>query len=259
MVGPRTLKAPHMPVTIILDIETIPDTAAVERAGVDLDAGFPAWPLHQLACVSLLSVGRDADRYPTFGIKTFSREELDERGIVASVERAIENAFEVVTFNGAGFDFPVLLARAALAGVAVPTIAKLAAQPRYRPGMHVDLLDEVSGFGAAPRVRLGDICAAFGIPVKLEAHGSDVATLIGEGNWGTVTRYCETDVTATWLALQQWRSVQRGDPHLVVEAAAHLAGWVDANQPRLGHLLPYARRREPHGGGAALGDPQIIF
>ena len=41
--------------TITLDIETMPDLTACASAGVNRADGFPAWPLHQVLCVSLLT------------------------------------------------------------------------------------------------------------------------------------------------------------------------------------------------------------
>ncbi len=244
--------------TIVLGIESIPDAAAASRAGVDLKEGFPAWPLHQIACVSLLTVTRQRSDQQTFDVETFSRAGLSERGIVASVERRIEDAFEVITFNGRSFDLPVLLTRAALTGERCPTIAKLMAQSRFRSGTPLDLLEEATAFGAAPRVKLSYLCAAFPIPVKIDVHGGEVGQLADDGNWDAISRYCETDVVATWLALQLWRSAQRADPEAVVPATRNLAEWIRGDQPRLAHLLPYASNCDPHGDGDMLGDPDLF-
>lgn len=240
--------------TVVLDIETLPDTAAAERAGVDLAEGFPAWPLHALACVSLLTIERNAMERPVFGIESFSRTTMGERGIVASVERALADAREVITFNGRGFDVPVLLARAAICGEYVPTLTRLFA--RNRPGLHIDLLDEVTSFGSAPRIRLSHLCGAFAIPVKLEAGGADVASLAEAGEWDRIVRYCETDVVATWLAAQMWRAALWGDPELGMESWSRLAAWIESDQPRLEHLLPYIER-PPLMGGPPLGDHDL--
>jgi predicted PolB exonuclease-like 3'-5' exonuclease len=242
--------------TVVLDIETMPDVAAAERAGIDLAQGFPVWPIHELACVSLLSVERDGWSF-SFKVESFTRADLGERGIIASVERALDGAFEVVTFNGRGFDVPVLMARAALARERCPMIAKLMAQPRRLSRTHVDLLEEVTGYGAAPRVKLSDLCAAFDIPVKMDAHGSDVASLAERGEWEAIAHYCETDVVATWLALQFWRSAERDEPHAADAAWSRLAGWIESNLPVLAHLLPYADVSAKQCGSPALSGAHI--
>ncbi len=240
--------------TCVLDIETIPNAAAITQAGADPTAGFPAWSLHELACVSILTVEQDAMAHPTFAITTYSRFNLGERGIVASVERAISDAFEVVTYNGRGFDVPVLLTRAAVAGESAPTITRLHAQGRYTRGTHVDLLEEVTGHGAAPKLRLLDLCSAFGIAVKQDCAGDGVATLVEEGAWPKVAAYCETDVTVTWLALQYWRSAERAAPEMIVESWTRLASWIRQGGEALAHLALYAKPPAFFGGGAILGE-----
>lgn len=239
---------------VVLDIETIPDEGAAARAGFQDAEGFPPFPLHELACVSLLIVDQEAMAPPSFSIKTFSREQMSERGIIASVERELSNCFEVITYNGRGFDVPVLMTRVALTGENAPTIARLHTQRRYTPGIHVDLLDVVTAYGAAPKLRLHQLCSAFSIPSKLDVDGGDVATLVASGDWQKVVNYCETDVVATYLALQMWQGAERGGTERAVESWALLAGWIRADQPRLDHLLPYAKPPALLSGGRALGE-----
>lgn len=243
--------------TVVLDIETITDAAAAKRGGIDLTQGFPAWPIHELACVSLLSVNRQPDWSIHFEIQTLSRADMSEGAIVAGVDRTIEEAFEVISYNGRSFDIPVLMARAAVARERCPNLARLLAQPRRAASTHVDLLEEITGYGAASRLKLSDFCAAFAIPVKLEAHGSDVASLAAAGEWESITRYCETDVVATWLALQFWRSAERDEPGAGDRAWEQLAAWVRAGQPHLAHLLPYAAPPVPARGGRAMSERHL--
>ncbi|MXP29296.1 hypothetical protein GRI58_10735 [Porphyrobacter algicida] len=234
---------------------TDPETLA--RAGNDSTTGFPAWPLHQLVCASTLIVERDRDGRLNFNVETYSRSMMGERAIVASVERTIEKAFEVQTFNGAGFDIPVLLNRSAITGEPAPTIAKLHAQPRFRQGVHVDFLQEMAGYGAAPRFRLADACANFGIPVKIDTSGEQVADLVERGEWTQIENYCETDVVATWLTGLYWRSAERSSPDLIVEGWNALAAWIKSDAMRLAHLSPYASLPPIHRGGSTLGEVDL--
>lgn len=239
---------------VVLDIETILDADAAARAGFEEEDGFPPFPLHSLACASLLVIEKDAMARPVFSIQSFSREQMSERAIVASVERVLSDSFEVITFNGRGFDIPALMTRVALTGEHAPTIARLHSQRRYTPGVHVDLLDVVTGYGAAPKLRLHQLCSAFSIPAKLEAEGGDVAALVAAGDWRKVVNYCETDVVATYLATQMWQGAERGAAEVAVESWTRLAHWIRANQPQLEHLLPYADPPALLSGGGALGE-----
>ncbi len=239
---------------VVLDIETVLDADAAARAEFEEADGFPPFPLHALACVSTLIVERDAMARPVFSIQSFSREQMSERSIIASVERVLTDSFEVITYNGRGFDVPVLMTRVALTGEYAPTIARLHNQSRYTQGVHVDLLDVVTAYGAAPKLRLHQLCSAFSIPAKLEADGGDVATLVAAGDWSKVVNYCETDVVATYLATQMWQGAERGTAEVAVESWTRLAHWIRANQPQLTHLLPYADTPFLPSGGGALGD-----
>lgn len=237
--------------TVTLDIETIPNLAACAAADVDPQEGFPPWPLNELMCVSLLSVERVGFDELRFEIETFSRIDHAERGILAAVERSICDANQIVTYNGKGFDLPVLLSRAIATGEHVPTLAKAAR--RGHAGFHDDLIELVSFSGAAPRPKLAHVCAAAGIPVKMEASGGGVAALAAAQDYSRIQRYCETDVVATWLLSQMWHSLDL--PEYGIERWDRLADWIRANQPRLAHLLPYLEVPVMPGGGRSFEVP----
>lgn len=233
--------------TLVLDIETRPDAAACARAGIDPDAAFPPFPLHEILCVSILEIVRGGWNDHAYAIDTYSRLDLSERGIIEAVEERVSEAQCVLTYNGRGFDVPVVIARAALCGLVVPAINTLTVRTT---GRHEDLLDEVSFNRAAPKLPLAALCAAFAIPVKFEAHGSDVTALAETGDLARVGRYCESDVVATYLARCMWRSAQvRGTG---IEDWNCLAAWIRSDQPRLAHLLPYSTPPRGSDGGACL-------
>jgi hypothetical protein len=218
--------------TVVLDVETIADLRAMERCGYREEPGvFAPWPLHQLACASVLIVSRrsGADEL-AFDLRSFSQREMTERGILVSVERAIENADQILTYNGRAFDIPVLLARAIIAGEFVPTLSRLG--NRCRPGLHYDLHQEIKDTGVS--IKLAHLCAAFSIPAKTGGDGGCVADLAAEGRWLDIEHYCETDVLATWLAAQMWESSER--PGFGRERWERLAEWLASrgkDNPRL--------------------------
>ena len=242
--------------TIVLDIETIMDQPAAERCHYRNSEDFPPWPVHALACISTLTVERvDRDRL-AFSIRTLSRTDMSERGMLQELEQHLSSANQVLSFNGRGFDVPVLLTRAAISGVEVPTIMQL--HSRTRLNFHLDLLDVVTSNGAAPKIKLAHLCAAFEIPAKIEAGGEGVADLAAAGDYVRIGRYCETDVVATWLAAQMWQSTHAAD--FGRERWARLAEWVAAEQPRLEHLLPYANvpERALYAAGPMFPDDTIV-
>lgn len=255
--GPSTnRKKTKMTKTVVLDIERFPIGNIAAKANAEESSSFPSWPLHQIACVSMLTIHRDNRDLPSFEISTYSRETLAERGIIQSVERDVEHAIEVLSYNGRAFDIPFLMARAAVTAEPVPTLVQMAAQLRIGTGVHTDLLQEISGYGAAPSYKLTDICAAFSIPAKTETHGSDVASLVQADNFTAISNYCETDVIATWLVAEHWRSVLRDAPERWMKSWTALSDWIAENQPELEHLQHYLRPSHWPTGGQALSAPE---
>lgn len=211
--------------TIALDIETIADTRAMERCSYVETDNFAPWPLHRIACASVLSVDRAGRDDLAFALQSFSLGAMSERAIVANVEQAIEPADQIITYNGRAFDIPVLLTRAILAGEHVPTLARIG--HRCRPGLHYDLHDQIKG--PAGGIKLAHFCAAFGIPAKIGGDGTHVAELAAQGRWRGIEHYCETDVVATWLAAQHWEGADW--PGHGRERWKKLADWIAADTP----------------------------
>lgn len=233
--------------TTVLDIETYPERHAAARCGFDLNSGFPPFLLHEIACVSLLSVDTRSGEF-SFDISTLSREAMGERAIVSELEQVLARTNILLTYNGRGFDLPVLLARAAVAEEPAPNLRKFAM--RTLPGCHHDLLEDVSPQGV-PRVSLSTLCAAFSIPVKINTSGDQVSDLVAAGRWQDISDYCETDVIATWLASVMWNGDDIRPGRQAWEA---LAAWIIADQPKLAHLLPYSALPPSGRAGCALGN-----
>ena len=64
---------------------------------------------------------------------------------------------------------------------------------------HCDLMEHLSDFGASARVKLSEVCAAFGFPGKFGPDGSKVLEMIDAADVQGVRNYCETDVLNTYL------------------------------------------------------------
>ena len=120
----------------------------------------------------------------------------DEAELLRVFWGVARRARTLVGFNSRRFDLPVLLARSALLGV------KAAADPLGTRGgepSHVDLLDALTGRGAAGdrRMSLELAAFAFGIPVKRSGHGEDVALLVADGRFAELAEYNLEDAAAT--------------------------------------------------------------
>jgi hypothetical protein len=100
----------------------------------------------------------------------------------------------LVTFNGLGFDLPLLLRRALYLGVKAPQIQI----DRYKHPHVIDLMDLLSYSGKMKAHSLAFYCSRFGIPVNDENTGKDIAALIAADNWAAVEAHCASDVAATY-------------------------------------------------------------
>lgn len=106
----------------------------------------------------------------------------------------------LVTFNGRGFDFPVLEMQAIRLGLKCPNYFQDAKTSfRHRYGRHIDIMDVLSNYGAARRVgRLDYILKMLGLPGKGEVHGSEVNQLWKDKRFNEVEEYCVDDVKQTF-------------------------------------------------------------
>jgi len=111
-----------------------------------------------------------------------------------------QNNAQLVTYNGRGFDLPVLIHRSVKHRITEgrELLSKAVSENRYRPVMHVDLLDAVTFFGAAPRFPMAAYAIGYGWPSpKQEMDGSQVWGAVQAGRVLDVVRYCARDVLAT--------------------------------------------------------------
>jgi hypothetical protein len=107
---------------------------------------------------------------------------------------------QLVTYNGRGFDLPVLVHRAIKHGVSDgrDVLVKAARENRYHPVTHVDLMDVVTFNGAAPRFPLAAYAIGYGFQSpKHDMDGAGVWPAVQAGRILDVVRYCAGDVIAT--------------------------------------------------------------
>ena len=208
---------------LIFDIETVPDVALgrrlyglqgladeeVAKAMFALrrqDSGGEFLPLEQHCVVAIACVLRRADTLTVWslGEESSPEEELIER-FFEGIERF---APDLVSWNGSGFDLPVLTYRALRAGVQASRYWETGeTDPAFRYNnylsrfhwRHTDLMDVLSGFQGRGRVSLQNIASLLGFPGKLGFSGSQVWEAYRAGGIGQIRRYCETDVLNTYL------------------------------------------------------------
>src|SRR5262249_29217899 len=126
--------------------------------------------------------------------------EKDERRTLASLAGYLDAHPEttIVSWNGRGFDLPVIVARALHHGLAFPWYyRKKDARYRYSMEGHVDLMDFLADHGATKNYALDIAAKLIGLPGKMDCKGGDVQGMIDAGEIEEVRRYCLGDVVQT--------------------------------------------------------------
>jgi predicted PolB exonuclease-like 3'-5' exonuclease len=215
----------------VFDIETVVDAAAARRllnlddSTPDADAvlalekyhleqtdgknGFARQPFHKIIAISFLSADiiktADGEGFKLQEIRSGGKPDSSEHELVSGLFNFLKNArARLVSYNGRTFDLPVLKYRAMIHGIEASWLYKSGDKwnnynSRYSLDWHCDLLEAFSDFGASSRIKMNEVCAAFGLPGKIDTSGDDVAKLYSEGKIEEIRDYCEPDVINTYL------------------------------------------------------------
>ena len=210
-----------MPASVIVwDIETVPDLRGFAAANgligrpddevrAELGDKFPKLVYHSIVCIGALVAQRQEEHWAVSAVGAPNIGERSEKEIISAfVNRIADLAPQLVTFNGAAFDLPVLRYRAMVCGVAAPGLAVRAYFNRYSEDA-IDLCDVLSSFSSQNKPSLHELCRVMGLPGKPEGiSGADVERYVREGRIADVAAYCETDVVNTyrvWLRYDLFR------------------------------------------------------
>ncbi len=235
------------------DIETIPDTAATaklygaeelsESALFDLAklqrravAGndFMRHHLHKIVAISACVYVNGSHKVASFGDV-----DADEKTIVEKFFHFIETYQPVlVSWNGNGFDLPVLHYRSLFHGVSAPAYWDVGHFDNNRKWsnylsrfqwQHIDLMDIIAGYQNRATAPLDDIAKLCGFPGKLATDGSAVLDLYQAGRVDAIRDYCETDVLNTYLVYLRFE-LMRGMllPHTYEERLDNLREYLRA-------------------------------
>jgi 3'-5' exonuclease len=179
---------------LVLDIETVldPELPIAQLAEVER---LPSPPHHKIVAIGAL---RFDGHYEVKRLGIVG-EAKDEPGILSDFARVLEERRPcLVTFNGRGFDMPVIATRCLRHGVPLRHYYRSRdVRYRYSPEGHLDLMDYVADFGAAKPSKLDVIAKLCGMPGKVGVDGKDVGPLVHAGRLQEVLNYCLCDVAQT--------------------------------------------------------------
>ena len=193
----------------IVDIETVTDESLFPKQ--IYDDCFPPPIAHRPVCITVLTARWDKVgniRYVRPGPMTTLTG--DERSMLRYFSQLVDKAQpRLVSYNGRRFDLPVIVHRAMVHGLSMPTYFNAGDKwncytQRYSKNWHLDLMDSMTNYGACPPIPLGLAASSIGFPGKVDIDGSDVAKLYSEGKLTEIADYCELDVLNTSGLMLRW-------------------------------------------------------
>jgi predicted PolB exonuclease-like 3'-5' exonuclease len=249
---------------VAFDIETIPDPdlgrrllglegsdAAVvhemvqkRREETGGRSEYPQLPWHRVVSVCAATLDPPSGRVE---IRALGQSYLDERSNIEGFFRFVaasadENAPRLVSWNGRGFDLPVLRYRAMMLGIAAPDFYRHDEdrrtndyQHRYHD-LHVDLMDVLSDYGASMRIGLVTLGTVLSLPAKTFLD-RPIYDHVLDGDTARVAEYCKHDTLETLLLFLVWAF------HLGRVSLDDLRRYVDGARVAVSEL-PYPAWRE---------------
>jgi 3'-5' exonuclease len=209
---------------LVFDIETVPDCAGIRKIHdlpaelTDQDVAQVAFqrrrvqtgrndflPVHLHRVVVISCVLRNDD-----GIRIFSIGE-PEAGEALAIQRFFDgiNKYvpQIVSWNGRGFDLPVLANRALVHGVTAACFwdtgsdnkdAKWSNYINRFHDRHIDLMDVLSLYGGRGSP-LDELARLAGFPGKMGIGGGAVWDTYQAGKVEAIRNYCEADTVNTYM------------------------------------------------------------
>lgn len=216
----------------VFDLETVPDTEAGRRL-YDLEGlseaevasamftrrrqetggEFLKHHLHRIVAISIA-----AKLGERFKVWSLAEPDCDEREILARFFDGIERYTPLlVSWNGCGFDLPVLHYRALRHGVGAARYWENGNGDqsfrwnnylsRYHE-RHTDLMDVLSAFQGRAAAPLDEVATLCGFPGKMGMSGDKVWDAVLAGDYARVSNYCETDVLNTYLVFLRFEHMR---------------------------------------------------
>ena len=217
----------------VFDIETVPDVAAGRKLyGLDdlddknvalamfhkraAETGGAEFLRHHLQRIVAISV---VLRTPgKFRVWSLGDPDSGEAELLGRFFDGIERySPTLVSWNGSGFDLPVIHYRSLLHGISAPRYWDTGSDDRdfkwnnylsrYHE-RHTDLMDVLAGYQPRATARLDEIATLLGYPGKMGMDGSKVWDVFREGAIGAIRDYCETDVLNTYLVYLRFELIR---------------------------------------------------
>ncbi|MFJ5382245.1 3'-5' exonuclease [Cupriavidus sp. CER94] len=251
---------------LVFDIETIPDVDGLRRlhdhpaSMSDAEVAEHAFAarrektgsdflphyLQRVAAISCVLRRTQRDGSAVFHVGSLGTLEDGEATLIQKFYELIARySPQLVSWNGGGFDLPVLHYRGLVHGVAAPRYWEMGEGrdddsrdfkwnnyiSRYHM-RHLDLMDLLAMYQPRASAPLDDLAKLCGFPGKMGMDGSMVWQAFQQGKLNEIRDYCETDVVNTYLMYCRFQLMRGGlsprefdmEVALVQESLAELPG-----------------------------------
>jgi predicted PolB exonuclease-like 3'-5' exonuclease len=226
-----------MSAVLCFDLETIPDVRGLRRIhGLPDDLpddevaqwafqkarsrnGSDFLPLHVQRVIVISCALRSSEGFTVWSLAEPCLRETD---IIARFFRGIERYTpQLVSWNGGGFDLPVLHYRGLIHGVDASRYWEMGEGDdrdakafkwnnyisRYHT-RHLDLMDLLALYQPRAYAPLDELAQLMGLPGKLGMNGGAVWQAWCEGRMDEIRDYCETDVVNTYLVYLRFQKMR---------------------------------------------------
>jgi predicted PolB exonuclease-like 3'-5' exonuclease len=215
---------------LVFDIETVPDVEGLRKLhGLDPQlvaadiaemafqarrqaVGHDFLPLHVQKIVAISCALRDKNDFRVWSLGTAADPEAE---IIRRFFEGIDRySPQLVSWNGGGFDLPVLHYRSLIHGLQARRYWDMGDDDRdfkwnnylsrYHT-RHLDLMDLLALYQPRANVPLDELAKLMGLPGKCGMDGSAVWRAFQDGEVTAIRNYCETDVVNTYLVFLRFQ------------------------------------------------------
>ena len=215
---------------LVFDIETVPDIEGLRKlhdlgpqlAAADIaDMAFQLrrqavgndfLPLHVQKIVAISCVLREKNDFCVWSLGSPADSEAELiRRFFDGIDKFTP---QLVSWNGGGFDLPVLHYRSLIHGVQASRYWDMGDDDRefkwnnylsrYHT-RHLDLMDLLALYQPRANAPLDELAKLMGFPGKLGMDGSQVWSAFQKGEIAAIRNYCETDVVNTYLVFLRFQ------------------------------------------------------
>jgi predicted PolB exonuclease-like 3'-5' exonuclease len=180
--------------------------------------------LHKVVAISCVIRRTTKEGLPQFKVGSLADSNSSEKEIIQAFFDLIEKYTpQLVSWNGSGFDLPVLHYRALVNGVTSSRYWEMGESgdsdsrdfkwnnyiSRYHM-RHIDLMDLLAKFSGRANAPLDALAKMCGFPGKMGMDGGQVWQGFLDGKIKEIRDYCETDVVNTYLLYCRFQRMRGG-------------------------------------------------